>query len=110
MRLLCERYVPPRYLQALEAESWADVVPVQTRFHPEVSGRVIAEYAAANGWVVLTRDRDFFELASRFGFGLLSLDMSRTPPVRTLVSAIRAIAAAYADHVEIVESVPGEWI
>ena len=110
MRVLCERHIPPKYVEALESESWATVTTTGTLFHPEATDETIAGYAADNGWVVLTRDRDFFELADRFGFGVLYLDMSRDPAPGTLVSALEAIGEAYSDHAEIVESVPGDWV
>lgn len=108
--MLCERHVPSKYVEALESSPWTNVTTTETRFHPEVDDRTIARYAAENSWVVLTRDRDFFELSDRFGFGVLYLDMRRTPPPGTLVAAIEAVGEAYVNHVEIVESVPGDWI
>jgi len=110
MRILCERHVPPKYIHALESEPWVDVTTTETQFHPEAPDETIARYAAENGWVVLTRDRDFFELATRLGCGILYLDMSRDPVPGTLVAAIQTIGEAYTDHAEIVESVPGDWI
>jgi predicted nuclease of predicted toxin-antitoxin system len=110
MRVLCERHVPPKYVEAVQSSRWADVITPRNRFHPEVDDETIARYAEANGWVVLTRDRDFFQLSGRFGFGVLYLDMRRNPGPGTLVAAVEAIAEAYSDHSEIVESVPGDWV
>lgn len=109
MRILCEQHVPPKYVEALDSASWTTVSSTQERLHPETDDETIAEYAAANGWVMLTRDRDFFELATAVGVGILYLDMRRDPPPGILVEAIEAIGVAYADHSEIIESVPGDW-
>lgn len=109
MRVLCERHVPPKYVDALDSALWATVSTTEETFHPEADDDTIAEYAAANGWVVLTRGRDFFELATAVGVGVLYLDMRRDPSPGLLVEAIEAIGVAYADHSEIVESVPGDW-
>lgn len=110
MRILCERHVPPKYVDALDSVPWATVSTTGETFHPEADDETIAEYAAANGWVVLTRDRDFFGLATAVGVGVLYLDMRRNPSPGILVEASESIGEAYADHAEIIESVPGNWV
>lgn len=110
MRVLCERHIPPQYSEALESEAWSTVSSTDGLFHPEATDETIARYAADNDWVVLTRDRDFFDPATRFGFGVLYLDMRRSPAPGIRVTAIKTIGDAYTDHEEILESVPGNWI
>lgn len=109
MRVLCETNVPPKYVDALEDESWTTVATTTDYLHPESGDSEIAEFAVSDGWVVFTRDTDFFEVAERHDVGVLFLHMKRTPSPPVVVSAVSNIADAYDTHAAIRESIPGEW-
>jgi predicted nuclease of predicted toxin-antitoxin system len=110
MRILYERHLPPKYVGALESRDWATLEATADCFPPGADDSTIAEYAEENDCVVLTRDRDFFELAEDYDIGILYLDMFRIPKPGALTEAIATIDDSYSDHSDIAESVPGDWI
>lgn len=110
MKILCEQHVPPKYLNALRSERWATVKSTSEEFDDDDPDDEIAVYAARNEWVVLTRDRDFFQLVSTYDCGVLYLDQRRDPFASDLVNSIREIKDAHTDYSDIAESIPGDWV
>jgi predicted nuclease of predicted toxin-antitoxin system len=110
MRILYERHVPPKYVRALEGEDWASCIGAADLFHPAAADATIAKYAADHGLVVLTRDRDFFDVNAELGVGVLYLDMARDPPPRDVTLAIERIEETHRDYTDITYSIPGEWV
>ena len=76
--------------------------------HADASDSDIASYAAANDWLVLTSDDDFF--TERRTHGLLFYQQLDDPTPSNMAAAVQAIDEAYDDTSTVVEKVPGEWI
>ena len=110
MRLLCETHIPARYRQALAREDGTTVRLTTDFLSPDADDAQIASHAARWGWVVLTRDRDFFELVDEYDCGVVYLAMTRRPAPAVLVAAIRAIGTACDHHSNVAESAPGRWV
>ena len=68
----------------------------------------IASYAAANDWLVLTSDDDFF--TERQAHGLLFYQQLDNPTPNDMATAVRAIDEAYDNNSTIVEKVPDGWV
>jgi len=108
MRVLCDQNVDQQYVDALVAATDFTVLTVRAALDPRATDRDIAAYAAAKDYVVFTSDDDFFRLES--ACGRCYYVQSDAPPVGDVLTALRAIRAAYDDHGKIVESVPGGWV
>jgi len=107
MRLLCDQNVSRQYIDALRAADEFEVGLVRDVLDARASDSDIAAFAAANDWVVITSDDDFFELADACGvIYYLQVD---APPVGDMLAALRAIRDAYSDPQDVTEVVPGEW-
>ena len=74
----------------------------------DASDSDIASYAAANDWLVLTSDDDFF--TERRTLGLLFYQQLDDPTPSDVAPAVQAIDEAYDDTSTVVEKVPDEWI
>jgi predicted nuclease of predicted toxin-antitoxin system len=60
MRILCDQHVDHKYVHALQRADGITVTTVRHVMHADASDSDIASYAAANDWLVLTSDDDFF--------------------------------------------------
>lgn len=110
MDVLFDRNVEPRYQQALGREAWTILDHCDNHFSQTAPDTKIADFAEANGWVLFTRDRPFFVRAQSRNCGLLLLDKKRNPSPADVVLAVKRIGDAYANHDNIRESVPGNWV
>jgi len=108
MRLLCDQNVARRYVDACIQAPDLQAITVRDALDPRATDPDIAAYARENEYVVLTADDDFFELSGQCG--CIYFHQLEQPPVGDVLAAIRRIGAAYADHTEIVEVVPGGWV
>jgi len=108
MRLLCDQNVDDRYLHAFCDADDLTAAPVREVLDERASDPDIAAYAAANGWVVFTSDRDFFGIPGPYGHIFYSQAMH--PLVGDVLTAVQRIAVAYDDYAEIFEAVPGDWL
>ncbi|WP_435076415.1 DUF5615 family PIN-like protein [Halococcus sp. AFM35] len=59
-RVLCDENVDPQTVQYLERDGH-DATHVLTALHASVDDATIADYAAENGYLVLTSDADFLD-------------------------------------------------
>ena len=108
MRLLCDQNVAQKYVDACIAASDFQAVTVRDALVPRASDSDIARYARKNGYVVLTGDDDFFQLADQCG--CIYFHQFDNPPVGDVLAALRRIDDAYLDSHDIVEVVPGDWV
>jgi hypothetical protein len=108
MRVLCDQNVDKRYIDALSAAAGFQVARTRDLLDSRASDRDIATFAGANDWVVLTSDRDFFELASLCG--VVYYSQFDAAPAGDVLAALRAIRDAYDDPADILEVVPGAWV
>jgi hypothetical protein len=109
MRILFDRNVEPRFVHAIESTPWATVTRSEDHFPPDAPDEDITDWAEANDWVIFTRDNDFFRLARDSDCGLLFLHKRRDPNPGTIADAVARIDAAYTDHEDIEEGLPGNW-
>lgn len=107
MKLLCEHNVGQKYRNALAAIDGVTVEVYTDHLPADAPDTDIATFAEQNGYVILTRDEDFFALDP--DCGVLFLDPNRSPRPGTVRRAIERIADAYADDRDIREPVPGRW-
>lgn len=108
MQILCDQNVDEKYVHALVQAENVTVATVRELLDPEATDEAIAMAAEADNWVLLTNDDDFFVQRPRPG--LLFYDQIEDPRPGDVVTAIQRIAAFYDDPVEIVETVPGDWV
>lgn len=108
MRILFERNIANKYVDALAAESWTTVELADDHFAPTADDEEIAEFAAKNEWVVFTTDDDFFGVNPQCG--VIWMDQQAGPIPGEVVAAVEKIRGFYTDHSSIRESVPGPWI
>ena len=108
MRILCDQHVDYRYVHALQRADGITVTTVRHVMHADAPEREIASYAAANDWLVLTSDDDFF--TERRTYGLLFYQQLDDPTPSALAAAVQAIDEAYHDTSSVVEKVPDGWI
>jgi predicted nuclease of predicted toxin-antitoxin system len=93
MRLLCDQNVSQQYIDAFRLADDFEVGLVREELDARASDADIAAFAAANDWVVVTSDDDFFELADVCGVVYyLQLD---APAVGDVLTAVRSIREAY---------------
>lgn len=107
IRILCDRSVLQRYVDALAQAEWIEMIQSEDVFPDDAPDQEISEYAAREGWVVFTEDDDFLGFAHNRGV-ILYHHIERPLPGE-VISAIREVAQAYDDHRQITEYVPGEW-
>jgi predicted nuclease of predicted toxin-antitoxin system len=95
MRILANENVPGPVVAALRQHGH-DVVAIKEST-PGVSDRVVLERARAEGRLVVTFDKDFGELAVRFGLapstGVILLRLSGTAPDADNARAVAAITS-----------------
>jgi hypothetical protein len=108
MRILCDQHVDHKYVHALRTADGLTVTTVRHVMSAAAPDAEIAAYAAANDWVVLTSDDDFF--TERDDHGLLFYQQLDDPTPNDVVDAVRAIDEAYDDTRTAVENVPDGWI
>jgi hypothetical protein len=108
MRVLCDQHVDHKYVHALQGADGITVTTVRHVMRADAPDGEIAAYAAANDWVVLTSDDDFF--TERGDHGLLFYHQLDDPAPGDVVAAVRAIDDVYTDTTTIVEKVPDGWI
>ena len=108
MRILCDQHVDHRYVHALRRTSGITVTTVRHVMSADAPDGEIASYAAANDWLVLTSDDDFF--AERRAHGLLFYQQLDNPTPSDVAAAVQAIDEAYDDNSTVVEKVPDGWV
>jgi predicted nuclease of predicted toxin-antitoxin system len=108
MRILCDQHVDHKYVHALQRADGITVTTVRHVMHADAPDSDIASYAAANDWLVLTSDDDFF--TERRTHGLLFYQQLDDPTPSDVAAAVQAIDEAYDDTRKVVEKVPGGWI
>ena len=108
MRVLCDQMVKESYVAVLDDEPGWTVARVRDLLEPTATDDTVASYAAANDWVVLTADDDFFD--EDVPHGLCYYRDSEPPTPGALRDAMRAIDAAYDDPTAITEWVPDGWV
>jgi len=108
MEILFDQNVTSKYLTALEQLDGVSVRTVKDALDPEASDGMIVETARENRWVIFTNDDDFFLHTS--DIGLLYYSQVADPPPGDVAAAVRKIAAVYDDPMDIIETVPGDWI
>lgn len=107
IRVLCDRSVLQRYVDALEQADEIEMMHSKDEFSDDAPDREISAYAAREGWVVFTEDDDFLGFDHERGV-ILYHHVERPSPT-DIIEVIRAIGKAYDDHRQIREFVPGEW-
>lgn len=107
IRILCDRSVLQRYVDALDQADGIEVIQSEDVFSDDAPDREISAYAAREGWVVFTEDNDF--LTFDHDRGVILYHHIKRPSPGDVVDAIQAIAKVYADHRQITEYVPGKW-
>jgi hypothetical protein len=111
MRILFDRNVEPRYIDAIAATEWAVTERVDDHFAQTAPDRRVARYAEEHDMVVLTRDDDFFRLVrGRYDCGLLFFHQKHATNPSHLVAAIDNIRTSYTGYSEIEEGLPGNWV
>lgn len=108
MKILCDQNVARKYIAALESTAETSVSTVANELSADASDEEIAAFAERHDWVLLTSDDDFFDHAG--SFGLLVYSQIADPKPGEIVAAVAAIDAAYEQHYEIIETVPGSWL
>ena len=106
MRILFDRNVEPRFIHAIDQESWTTTDHVDNHFSQTAPDSDLADFAEDRGWVLFTRDAPFFGRSKARKCGFLLLHQSRDPSPGTVVASIRRIRDSYPDHTNIYESVP----
>ena len=86
MRILCDQHVDHRYVHALRRTGGITVTTVRHVMNADASDGEIASYAAANGWLVLTSDDDFF--TERRAHGLLFYQQLDNPTPSDVAAAV----------------------
>jgi hypothetical protein len=119
VKLLCDRNVEQRYVDAFRRADWLEAVRLKELLPIDTDDPDIIKYAGRNGWVVFTGDKRFRapENDDREDDGETAIDCGvvfyrklEEPSPDDVVAALRAIAQAYTDNSEIDEYVPGGWI
>lgn len=108
MQILCDQPFDYKYVNALQGADGITVTTIRHVMSADAPDDEIAAYAAANDWVVLTSDDDFF--IERDNHGLLFYQQLDNPAPSDVVAAVQAIDEAYADTSTAVEQVPDGWI
>lgn len=111
MQIFFDRSVEPRYVRAIAQRPWASIETADAQFPQTASDTTLAQYAEDNGIVMFALDDDFFKLVRQaYDCGLLFLHKRKAESPADVAEAVARIRAAYSDHSEIEESVPGQWI
>jgi hypothetical protein len=93
--------VKASYVALLESESSHTVARVRDVLEPTATDAAIAAYAAANDWVVLTADDDFFDETVRMGSVIIqtatrhrrkSLSRRSTPLMRPTTTPLPSLS------------------
>jgi uncharacterized protein with PIN domain len=106
MRILFDRNVEPRFIQAIDQEPWTTVDHVDNHFSSTTPDSDLADFAEANDWILFARDAPFFGRAKTRNCGFLLLHQKRDPAPGTVVDSIRRIRDSYSDCSNIYESIP----
>lgn len=119
MRLLCDRHVPPRYIDTFCRADWLTVTQVSEHLPIDADDSEIIAHAEAHDWVVFTGDKRFLmddesdETHERHRLepdcGLIFYDQRRKPSAGELLDALKEIARSHTDHGDIETWVPGNW-
>lgn len=108
MRILCDHNVNRKYIETFRRTEWITVTTVRDRLEADARDDEIGRYAAVHDWVIFTEDDDHLEYDQ--DRGVVLYHQTELPTPAAVVAALRAIDAAYADHGEIREFVPGDWV
>lgn len=110
MRILFDRNVEPKYINAIAAIQDVTVEHVDDRLPQTANDREIVDLADREDWVVFTRDDDFFQHARGQGIGLIFFSKRHSTLPGKIATAIELIKDAYqSDYRQIEEGVPGQW-
>ncbi len=111
MRVLFDRNVEPRYIDAIGAENWSVTERAADCLPETAPDRRVARYAEDHDMVVFTRDDDFFRLLrDRYRCGLLFFHQKHATSPAQIVTAVDNIRRSYTDYTEIEEGLPGNWV
>lgn len=108
MRLLCDHHVAIKYSDTFEAANWITCRRVADVLSSDTSDAEIAQYAAANNYIVFTNDDDF--QVETLQHDLITYDQMENPSPRDVVDALQAINETYDDTTRIWEHVPDGWV
>jgi predicted nuclease of predicted toxin-antitoxin system len=106
MRILFDRNVEPKFIQAIDQEPWTTTDPVDNHFPQTADDSDLADFAEANDWVLFTRDEPFFGRSKRRNCGFILLHQKRNPRPGAVVDTLRQIRDTYSDYSNIYEGVP----
>lgn len=108
VRLLCDQNVNRKYIEAFCQTEWITVATVREVLSQDARDDEISQYAATNDWIVFTEDDDHLEYDH--DRGVILYHQHELPSPAEVLAALETIEAAYTDHREIREFVPGEWV
>ena len=111
IRILCDRCVDQKYVNALERTDWITLRQVEDVFPNDAENTddgEISAYAEQHEWVVFTED-DHFRTRHNHDRGVILYHHIEQPTPGDVVDVICVIAEVYDDHREIEEYVPGRW-
>lgn len=111
IRILCDRCVNQKYVDAFEHTDWIMLCQVEDVFPNDAENTddgEISEYAEQQEWVVFTED-DHFRTRHDHDRGVILYHHIEQPLPGDVVDAIYVIAEGYDDHREIEEYVPDGW-
>ncbi|MEF8887215.1 MAG: DUF5615 family PIN-like protein [Haloarculaceae archaeon] len=111
MNILFDRNTEPRYINAIATEPWANTEFADDHLSQTASDPKLAQYAETNDMVLFTRDADFFKLVrDQYDCGLLYFRKGKRTTPGDIVLAVERIRDAYANHDNIEEGLPGNWV
>ena len=111
IRILCDRCVDQKYVDAFENTDWITLRRVEDVFPndaEDTDDREISEYVEQHEWVVFTED-DHFRTRHDHDRGVVLYHHIEQPSPRDVVDALSVIAEVYDDYREIDEYVPDGW-
>ena len=106
MRILFDRNVEPRFIQAIEQEPWTTVEHVDNHFSQTAADSDLADFAEDGDWVIFTRDEPFFGRSKPRDCGFILLHQKHDPAPGVIVDTLRRIRESYSDYSNVRESVP----
>lgn len=110
MRILFDRNVEPRYIEAIGEISGLTAERADDHFPQTAPDHQIASLAEREGWVVFSRDDDFFEEVRAREIGLLFFSKRHNTPAGEIAHAVKQIIAVYNAPTQIEEGLPGQWV
>ena len=111
IRVLCDRCVDQKYVNAFAGVDWITVIEAGDVFPDDAKDTddgEISAYAEQHEWVVYTED-EHFRTRHDHDRGVILYHHIEQPRAGDVVDAIYVIAEVYGDHREIEEYVPDGW-